>query len=154
MPISARGQDGTATVLEILWRLAPEGEPFNDPEPLTVHPERFLVTERIREKILEQTGEELPYSTAVVIERWEERADGLLEIGASILAEKENQKKILVGAGGARTKAIGTAAWLDLEEYLERRVFLDLNVVHAHQWRENRRILAQLESAPWEVDLT
>ncbi len=154
VPISARGQDGTATVLEILWKLAPEGEPFYDPELLTVHPERFLVTERIREKILEQTGEELPYSTAVVIERWEERADGLLEIGASILAEKENQKKILVGAGGARIKAIGTAARLDLEEYLERRVFLDLNVVHSHQWRENRRILAQLESAPWEVDLT
>jgi GTP-binding protein Era len=154
VPISALQEDGTKAVLEILWRLAPEGEPEYDPELLTVHPERFLVTERIREKILEQTGEELPYSTAVIIERWEEREDGLLEIGASILAEKENQKKILVGAGGARIKAIGTAARLDLEEFLERRVFLDLNVVHAKQWRENRRILAQLESAPWDVDLS
>lgn len=154
VPISAVQEDGTATVLDILWRLAPEGEPQYDPDLLTVHPERFLVTERIREKILEQTGEELPYSTAVIIERWEEREDGLLEIGASILAEKENQKKILVGAGGARIKAIGTAARLDLEQYLERKVFLDLNVVHAKQWRENRRILAQLESAPWDVDLS
>jgi GTPase len=154
VPISALQEDGTATVLEILWRLAPEGEPEYDPELLTVHPERFLVTERIREKILEQTGEELPYSTAVIIDRWEEREDGLLEIGASILAEKENQKKILVGAGGARIKAIGTAARLDLEQFLERRVFLDLNVVHAKQWRENRRILAQLEAAPWDVDLS
>jgi GTP-binding protein Era len=154
VPISALQEDGTGAVLEILWRLAPEGEPEYDPELLTVHPERFLVTERIREKILEQTGEELPYSTAVIIDRWEEREDGLLEIGASILAEKENQKKILVGAGGARIKAIGTAARLDLEQFLERRVFLDLNVVHAKQWRENRRILAQLEAAPWDVDLS
>ncbi len=154
VPISALKEDGTATVLDILWRLAPEGEAVYDPELLTVHPERFLVSERIREKILEQTGEELPYSTAVVLERWEEREDGLLEIGATILAEKENQKKILVGAGGSRIKAIGTAARLDLEAFLERKVFLDLNVVHARQWRENRRILAQLESAPWDVDLT
>lgn len=154
VPISALQEDGTRTVLEILWRLAPEGEAVYDPELLTVHPERFLVTERIREKILEQTGEELPYSTAVMLDRWVEREDGLLEIGASILAEKEGQKKILVGAAGARIKAIGTAARLDLEEFLERKVFLDLNVVHAKQWRENRRILAQLESAPWDVDLT
>lgn len=154
VPISALQEDGTKTVLDILWRLAPVGEPVYDPELLTVHPERFLVTERIREKILEQTGEELPYSTAVMLDRWEERADGLLEIGASILAEKEGQKKILVGAGGARIKAIGTAARLDLEAFLERKVFLELNVVHARQWRENRRILSQLESAPWDVDLT
>ena len=154
VPISALQEDGTKTVLDILWRLAPVGEPVYDPELLTVHPERFLVTERIREKILEQTGEELPYSTAVMLDRWEERPDGLLEIGASILAEKEGQKKILVGAGGARIKAIGTAARLDLEAFLERKVFLELNVVHARQWRENRRILSQLESAPWDVDLT
>lgn len=154
VPISALQEDGTKAVLEILWRLAPEGEPVYDPELLTVHPERFLVTERIREKILEQTGEELPYSTAVMLDRWVEREDGLLEIGASILAEKENQKKILVGAAGSRIKAIGTAARLDLEAFLERKVFLDLNVVHAKQWRENRRILAQLESAPWDVDLS
>ena len=154
VPISALQEDGTQVVLDLLWKLAPEGEAVYDAELLTIHPERFLVTERIREKILEQTGEELPYSTAVMLDRWEEREDGLLEIGASILAEKEGQKKILVGAGGARIKAIGTAARLDLEAFLERKVFLDLNVVHAKQWRENRRILAQLESAPWDVDLT
>ncbi len=154
VPISAKQEDGTDLVLDLLWRMAPKGEPVYDPELLTVHPERFLVTERIREKILEQTGEELPYSTAVVLERWEEREDGLLEIGAVILAEKEGQKKILVGAGGARIKAIGTAARLDLEAFLERRVFLELHVVHSRQWREDRRILAQLESAPWDVDLS
>lgn len=149
VPISALKNDGTGRLLDILWGLLPEGEPHYDPELLTVHPERFLVAERIREKILEQTGDELPFATAVTVDAWEEREDGMLMLQATILAEKEGQKKILVGSGGSRVKAIGTAARLDLEEFLERRVFLDLNVKLAKDWRENRRLLAELENAPY-----
>ncbi len=151
VPISALRADGTDRVLEVLWRLLPVGEPHYDPELLTIHPERFLVAERIREKVLERTRDELPFSVAVVIDSWEERGPGLVAIYASILAERPGQRKILLGAGGQQIKAIGTAARHDLEEYLERRVFLDLTVRVSKDWRENTRILSELERAPFDV---
>ena len=153
VPISALRADGTDRVLEMLWRLLPEGEPTYDPELLTIHPERFLVAERIREKILERTHDELPFSIAVVIDSWEERSHGLVAIYASILAERTSQRKILLGAGGRQIKAIGTAARHDLESFLERRVFLDLTVRVAKDWRENPRILSELDRAPFAVEL-
>lgn len=151
VPISAQEGDGTDLLLDLLWKMLPEGEPAYDAELLTVHPERFLVAERIREKILEQTGDELPFATAVMVDTWEEREDGLLFLQATILAEKDGQKKILVGSGGSRIKAIGMAARVDLEEYLERRVFLELTVKLARDWRENRRVLAELDNAPYQA---
>ena len=153
IPISALKSDGIDAVLEILWRLLPEGEPRYDPELLTIHPERFLVAERIREKVLERTRDELPFSVAVVIDGWEERSAGLVAIYASILTERDGQRKILLGAGGQQIKAIGTAARHDLEAYLERRVFLDLTVRVAKDWRENTRILSELDRAPFDVTL-
>jgi GTPase len=153
VPISAKTGDGLELVLEMLFGRIPAGGPIYDPDLLTIHPERFMVAERIREKVLEQTLEELPFSTAVLIDSWREREDGLLVIQATILAEKEGQKKILIGAGGAKIKAIGTAARQDLEAYLERRIHLELNVRLEDRWRENRRLLHQLESAPYEVRL-
>ncbi len=149
VPISALDGDGTDRVLEILWKLLPAGEPIYDPELLTIHPERFLVAERIREKVLAQTRDELPFSTAVVIDSWEERPDGdLVTLYATVIVERDSQKKILVGKGGKRVKSIGTAARRDLEQYLERRVYLDLKVRVEKGWRENSRILSRLERAP------
>ena len=145
VPISARDRDGTDLVLDLLWQRLPSGPPIYDPELLTVHPERFLVAERIREKVLEQTGDELPFATAVVIDDWQEKGDGLVVIHASILAERQGQKKILVGAGGRQVKAIGSAARRDLEEYLQQKVFLDLKVKVERDWRENRRVLDHLD---------
>lgn len=147
IPISALTGDGVERLLEVLWELLPEGPPLYDPELLTVHPERFLVAERIREKVLELTRDELPFSTAVTIERWEEgeEAGGLVKIYASILVERPGQKSILIGKQGSMIKKIGTAARLDLEEYLERRVYLDLHVKEEANWRENRRVLADLD---------
>jgi GTP-binding protein Era len=146
VPVSALTGDGVDRVLELVFARLPEGEPLYDPELLTVHPERFLVAERIREKVLEQTAQEVPFATAVLVERWEEdEAKGLVRIWASILVERDGQKKILVGAGGSRIKEIGTAARVDLEEYLARRVFLQLHVRVEERWRENARILAELE---------
>ena len=152
IPLSALTGDGCDGVLEILWALLPEGEPLYDSDLLTVHPERFLATERIREKVLEQTRDELPYTSAVVLEQWEEeegggtlQAPGLVRIYASILVERPNHKGIVVGKAGQRIKSIGTAARLDLEEFLARKVFLDLQVRLEEGWREDRRLLADLD---------
>lgn len=146
IPVSALTGDGLDRVMEALWRLIPEGPPLYDPELLTIHPERFLAAERIREKVLEITREELPFATAVVVERWEEERDrGLVRIYAAILVERPGQKKILIGRQGSTIKRIGTAARKDLEEFLECRVYLDLRVKEQPGWRENRRVLADLE---------
>jgi len=151
VPISALTGDNCDRLLDVLWSLLPEGEPMFDPELLTIHPERFLAAERIREKVLELTSEELPFTTAVVIERWEEETErDLVRIYANILVERPGQKKIVVGRQGQMIKAIGTAARLDLEPYLGRRVYLDLNVRVEPGWRENQAVLAALDR---DVDL-
>lgn len=152
IPISAMNGDGADSALDAVFERLEVGEPTYDPELLTVHPERFLVCERIREKVLEQTRDELPFTTAVVLDAWiEEPGTDLVRICASILAERPGQKKILVGAGGQQIKAIGIAARRDLEAYLERRVHLELNVRVERDWRENERILSELDRAPFGV---
>ena len=130
-----------------MWKLLPEGERFYDPELLTTQPERFLVAERIREKILASTRDELPFVTAVAIERWEEPTPGAgaLRLHAVIFVERPGQKKILVGKKGRMIRQIGIDARRDLESYLGRRVHLELYVRHQPGWRENPRLLASLE---------
>jgi GTP-binding protein Era len=151
VPLSARTGDNCDRLLDVLWKMLPEGEPLYDPELLTIHPERFLVAERIREKVLELTSEELPFSTAVVIERWEDDEEkDLVRIYATILVEREGQKKIIVGRQGQMIKSIGTAARLDLEEFLERRVYLELYAKVEPGWREDQAVLATLDR---DVDL-
>jgi GTP-binding protein Era len=150
VPISALSGDGADILLDLLWNYLPESEPYYDSELLTIHPERYLVAERIREKVLDQTRDELPFTTAVVLDHWEESEGegdrpGRVEIFASILVERAGQKGILVGAGGRKIKEIGTAARVDLEEFLERPVYLKLHVRHEPRWRENRRLLAEME---------
>ncbi|MFL6203472.1 MAG: GTPase Era [Thermoanaerobaculia bacterium] len=146
VPVSAKTGDNCDRLLDVLWNLLPEGEPIYDPELLTIHPERFLVGERIREKVLELTSEELPFSTAVVIERWEDDEEkNLIRIYATILVEREGQKKIVVGRQGQMIKNIGTAARLDLEEFLERHIYLELFVRVEPGWREDRSVLATLD---------
>ncbi|HEV7517867.1 MAG TPA: GTPase Era, partial [Thermoanaerobaculia bacterium] len=146
VPVSARTGDGCDLLLDLLWRALPEGPPLYNPELLTIHPERFLVAERIREKVLAATREELPFATAVVLERWEEEeGSDLVKIYAAILVDRPGQKKILVGHQGQQIKAIGTAARLDLEEFLGKRVYLDLQVRLEPGWREDRGVLAALD---------
>lgn len=146
IPISAETGDGCEDLLKVLWKLLPEGEPLYDKELLTIHPERFLVAERIREKILRETRNELPFSTAVLLERWEDPGpDKALRIHAALLVERESQKKILIGHHGDMVKTIGTAARHDLEEFLGRKVFLDLRIRTEEDWRENPRIIADIK---------
>ncbi len=147
VPISALDGDNVDRLLELLWKHMPEGDLLYDPELLTVHPERFLAAERIREKVLAAARDELPFATTVVIDRWEEvEAGRLTVIHASILVERSGQKAILVGRRGATVKRIGIAARRDLEEFLEQRVYLDLHVKVEPGWRENRRLLAEIDS--------
>lgn len=147
VPVSALAGDGTERVLDLIWRRLPEGPSLFDDELLTIHSERFLVAERIREKLLELTRDELPFSTAVIVDEWSEGEEegGLLHLTATILVDKPGQKRIVVGRQGSMIKAIGTASRRDLEEYLGRRVFLDLHVKEASGWRESPRWLAELD---------
>lgn len=146
VPLSALDGDGCERLLAELWERMPEGEPFYDADLLTPHSERFLVAERIREKVLDATRDELPFTTAVLVEEWDDRgAEHALHIGAAILVERDNHKSILVGKRGETIKKIGTAARLDLEEFLGRKLYLDLRVRHEPDWRENPRLLAELE---------
>jgi GTP-binding protein Era len=146
VPVSSLDGDGVDRLLAELWRLLPEGEPHYDRDLLTTHPERFLVAERIREKLLAATRAELPFTTAVLLESWEDPGEPrALRIGAALLVEKESHRGILIGKGGQAIKAIGTAARVDLAEFLGRKVHLDLRVRFEPDWRENPRILADLE---------
>ncbi len=144
VPISALAGDGVDLLLDILWRLLPAGEPVHDPRLLTVHTERFLVAELIREKVLDQTRAELPYTTAVLIDAWED-ADERTDLRASILVDKRSHKGIVIGRGGARIKRIGTAARHDLEDFLGTAVYLELDVRVQSGWREDSAVLSRLE---------
>ncbi len=145
VPLSAKTGENCDVLLDLLWQRLPEGEPLYDPELLTIHPERFLVAERIREKVLAVTRDELPFTTAVVLESWEEVGERLVRIHAAILVERPGQRKILVGQRGDQIKRIGTEARRDLEQFLDRRVYLDLHVRLEPRWRENKRLLAELD---------
>jgi len=113
---------------------------------LTDQTQRILAAELIREKVLAHTRDELPYTTAVAIEQFEEpqREGGLTRIYASILVDHDSQKPIVVGKGGEMIKRIGTEARKDLEEMLEGKVFLDLHVKVREDWRDDERLLDEL----------
>lgn len=148
VPVSALTGEGCDLLLDLLWSHLPEGPPLYDPELLTVHAERFLAAERIREKVLEHTRDELPYTTAVRIDHWQETG-GLTRIHATVLVDKESQKAIVIGHRGRAIKAIGTAARRDLEGFLDTRVYLDLQVRAEPGWRESQRVLATLDRDLW-----
>jgi GTP-binding protein Era len=142
VPLSAL--DGTnVDVLERLFlEHLPEGEPLYPPDYLTDQPERFYAAEVVREKVLQLTHDELPFSTAVVVDRFEEpEAGGLLTLYCTILVERDSQKPIVVGKGGSMIKQIGTAARTELESFFARRVYLDLHVKVKSEWRNDERVL-------------
>jgi GTP-binding protein Era len=143
VPISALTGENVDALASVVEQQLPEGEPLYPPETLTDLPERFFVSELVREKILEATREEIPYSTAVVIDAWEE-GEKLTRIEASVLVERESQKGIVVGKGGSMLKGIGTAARQDIEVFLGTKVFLGLHVRVRSEWRENQRLLSEL----------
>jgi GTP-binding protein Era len=143
VPVSARTADGVPALEAEIVAALPDGAPLFDDEYLTDQTQRALAAELIREKVLVHTHDELPYSIAVVIDRFEEPGEGesLTNIYASIVVDTESQKPIVVGRGGDMIKRIGTEARRDLEAMLEGRVFLDLHVKVREEWRDNERLL-------------
>ena len=143
IPISALTGDGVQLLVPRIFECLATGPLLYPEDEMTDQPERVIAAELVREKILHVTGEELPYVTAVVTERWEE-AEGITKIHCLIYVEKASHRAIVIGRGGARLKDIGTAARADIEKLLDRRVFLNLFVKVREHWRDDERALDEL----------
>ena len=160
VPISARKNDGLEVLLEKITEVLPKGERYFPKDQYTDQPTRFMVAELIRERILVETGEEVPYAAAVVIENFEEpdpkefnaksKKLPLTRIAAAIYCERSGQKAILIGKGGSKLKEIGSSARKQIESLLGTRVFLELHVIVQPGWRESR---AFVESLDWRNEL-
>ncbi len=163
IPVSARKRDGLDLLVEKIVEALPKGERYYPKDQYTDQPQRFMVAELIRESILVETGEEVPYASAVVIERFEEpvpfvpRKKGaaparapLTRIAAAIYCERGGQKAILIGKGGAKLKEIGTGARRKIESLLGTRVYLELHVIVEPNWRESKSFV---ESLDWRNQL-
>jgi GTP-binding protein Era len=146
VPVSAT--DGTnVDVLEKLFlQYLPEGEPLYPPDYVTDQTEKFAAAEIVREQVLQLTHDELPFSTAVIVDKFDEPAEGqkVLSLYCTILVDRESQKPIVVGRAGAMIKKIGTAARQELEKYFDTRVFLDLHVKVMSEWRDDARSLDEI----------
>jgi len=148
--VPASAVDGTnVDLLETLFlRYLPEGEPLYPPDYLTDQTERFFVAEIVREQVLQLTHDELPFSTAVVVDKFDEAADEgkRVDLYCTILVDRESQKPIVIGKGGSMIKQIGTAARVELEDYLEKHVYLDLHVKVKSEWRDDERLLEEIRA--------
>lgn len=150
VPISAAtGENVDALEREVRGRL-PEGPPLYPEDYLTDQPQRVLAAETVREKVLIHTRDELPFTTAVVVDQFEEpkSARAPYRIFCTILVEAESQKPIVLGRAGSMIKRIGTEARLDLEAALESKVYLELHVKVKADWRDNERFLDELGMPP------
>ena len=157
IPVSARKNDGLDVLVRKTVDVLPTGERYFPKDQYTDQPVRFMVAELIRESILIETGEEVPYAAAVVIERFEEPegqprpgTKPLTRINAAIYCERTGQKAILIGKGGSKLTAIGTSARRKIESLLGTRVYLELYVIVEPGWRESR---AFVESLDWRNQL-
>jgi GTP-binding protein Era len=145
VPISALEGDNVDRLEQVLLSHLPEGAPFYDDDYLTDQPERFFVSELVREQVLHHTHAELPFSAAVMVDKFDEPDEkGLLRLYCTILVERESQKPIVIGRAGEMIKAIGTAARKELEQFFGTRVFLDLRVKVRADWREDERMLDEI----------
>jgi GTP-binding protein Era len=144
IPISARRKEGLDLLLAKLVDAMPEGPHYFPSDQITDQPMRFMVAESIREQIMFATSEEVPYSTSVEVEKFEEGAR-LTRISAVIYCEREGQKAILVGKGGSMLKTIGTAARKQIEEMVGTKVYLELFVKVVANWRESRQFVDELD---------
>lgn len=143
IPISALTGDGVETFVNEAIKRLPEGPRYYPEDQPTDRTERAIAEEIIREKLIQATRDELPYSTAVVIEQFTE-APELIRITATVLVERESHKAIAIGKGGRLLKAVGTAARLDIERLVGRKVFLELRVTVRKNWRNDTETLKRL----------
>nr|WP_321272830.1 GTPase Era [uncultured Tolumonas sp.] len=144
LPISAEKGTNVDKIRDMAKRLLPEGQHYFPDDYITDRSSRFMASEIIREKLMRFTGEELPYSVTVEIERFKVEDDGLFHINALILVEREGQKKMVIGNKGEKLKVIGTEARLDMERLFGQRVFLELWVKVKSGWADDERALRSL----------
>ena len=144
VPISALKGDAVDTLLDQIVKHLPEGEPIFGADELTDQPLRTIVAEMVREKILASTGEEIPYVTAVVTERWDDSDPVQPRIYCAIYVERESQKGIIIGKGGAKLKKIGIEARADIEKIVGTQVYLQLFVKVVEDWRNRERDLDEI----------
>jgi GTP-binding protein Era len=139
-PLAARTGEGLEILKQAIIKHLPQGPAFFPADHLTDQPARFMAAEMVREAILENLREEVPHATAILVDTWDETPK-LVKISATIYVERAGQKAILIGAKGQMLKKIGTAARLELERLLERKVFLSLFVKVKPNWREDPSFL-------------
>jgi GTP-binding protein Era len=144
IPVSALTGEGLDRVRDAIAARLPEGPAYFPADHLTDQPERFLAAELIREQILRHTRQEVPHSTAVLIERWEDTPK-LTRISATIYVERPGQKAIVIGAAGASLKKIGSIARYEIEKMLGHKVFLELFVKVEKDWRDNPEFLNAID---------
>lgn len=143
IPVSALKGVNLPEVKKIIKDYLPEGEHLFDDDSVTDRSQRFLAAEIVREKLMRQMGDELPYSATVEIEEFREDGE-LLRISAAILVERDGQKKMVIGAGGQRVKKIGSEARIDMERLFDSKVFLKLFVKVKAGWADDKRALKSL----------
>ena len=154
IPVSAATGDNVDRLERAIIDRLPEGQPMYPDDYLTDQPERVMAAEIVREKLLQFTHAEIPFSSAVVVDRFEEPPSegGLLKLYCTIVVDRESQKPIVVGKGGEMIKRIGTAAREELERFFSTRVFVDLRVRVAVDWREDERVLQDIGVGPSRRD--
>jgi GTPase len=144
IPISALKHDGVDILLEQIVEAMPAGPPYFPEDQITDQPARFMAAEIIRERVLIETEEEIPYATTVVVDSFEENHK-LTRISATIYCERDGQKAILIGKQGQMLKKIGTSARLRMEKMLGTKVFLELFVKVQPNWRQSRNFVEELD---------
>ena len=143
LPLSALTGENIDRLMERVWAQMPIGPMFYPDDQITDQPARTITAEVIREKLIAQTREELPYSTAVVIDRFEEK-EPVYRIYATIYVERESQKGIVIGTGGQVLKRVGTDARLELEHFFEHKIYLELQVKVKKDWRNDSAALRSI----------
>lgn len=149
VPISALRGTGCEDLLSEIFRLLPEGEPYFPEDQVTDQPERFLAAEIVREKAIQSMYHEVPYALAVKVEKFED-SPKLLRIEVTMNVERDSQKKILIGRKGEMLKKIGTQARKELEDLLDKKIYLGLFVKVVPDWRENPQRVRELD---WHAQL-
>jgi GTP-binding protein Era len=144
IPISALKQDGIYLLIKKICKYLPYGPRYYPDDLITDKLERFMVSEIIREKVMEMTEEEVPHSVAVEVGEWKERQDGLISISCNIYVERNGQKGIIIGKNGTMLKSIGSSARVDIEHLLNTKVFLELWVKVKKDWRNDEQLLKEL----------
>jgi len=147
IPISALNKNNTGTLFNLILKYLKEGPVYYPKDQFTDKPERFFVSEIIREKILQQYSQEIPYSSEVIVESFKEtetsKGEPIVRISAIIFVARKTQKSIIIGKAGTAIKKLGSAARKDIEVFLDSKVFLELFVKVKDNWRDNDRLLKQ-----------